>query len=67
MTEPGLDSPEAARFYTQGPSFEDLAKGLTPDQKHRYTQWRAMQRQRILGKTNDEKELALRGKESRAL
>ena len=67
MPEPGLDSPEAARFYTHGPSFEDLSKNMTPDMKHRYTQWRAMQRQRNLSRTGDQEVLRKRGEESRAL
>ena len=67
MAEPGLDSPEAARFYTHGPSFEDLSKNMTPDMKHRYTQWRAMQRQRDLSRTGDQEVLRKRGEESRAL
>ena len=67
MAEPGLDSPEAARFYTHGPSFEDLSKDMTPDMKHRYTQWRAMQRQRDLSQTRDPEVLRKRGEESRAL
>jgi hypothetical protein len=32
-------------YNSDGPGFDDLAKGLTPDQKHRYTQWRSSQRQ----------------------
>ena len=40
MPEPGLDSPEAAQFYEHGPGFVDMAKRLTPEQKHRYTQVR---------------------------
>ena len=32
-------------YNSDGPGFDDLAKGLTPDQMHRYTQWRLSQRQ----------------------
>lgn len=32
-------------YNSDGPGFDDLAKGLTTDQKHRYTQWRSSQRQ----------------------
>lgn len=67
MPEPGLDSPEAARFYTEGPSFEDLAKGLSPDEKHRYTQWRASSRYRDKTPSSDPEVQRKRGEESRAL
>lgn len=32
-------------YNSDGPGFDDFAKGLTPDQMHRYTQWRLSQRQ----------------------
>ena len=48
-------------------SFEDLEQNVPPDVKHRYTQWRAMQRQRDLSPTRDPEVLRKRGEESRAL
>lgn len=48
-------------------SFEDLEQNVPPDVKHRYTQWRAMQRQRNLSPTRDPEVLRKRGEESRAL
>jgi hypothetical protein len=48
-------------------SFEDLERNVPPDVKHRYTQWRAMQRQRDLSPTRDPEVLRKRGEESRAL
>lgn len=67
MAEPGLNSAEAARFYERGPSFADLAKGMTPDEKHRYTQWRAAQQQRDFSPTKDPEVMRKRGQESRDL
>ena len=67
MPEPGLDSPEAARFYEWGPAFDDLATDLTPDQKHRYTQLRAAMRAQNTTPTDDPKERRRRGAETSSL
>lgn len=48
-------------------SDEDLEHNVPPDVKHRYTQWRAMQRQRDLTPTRDPDVMRKRGEESRAL
>lgn len=48
-------------------SFEELSASMSPEQKHRYTQWRAMQRQRDLRWTDEPEVLRQRGKDSRDL
>lgn len=53
MPEPGLDSPEAARFYERGPTFEEMSRNMTPEQKHRYTQVRKARIQMYKNRGND--------------
>ena len=48
MPEPGLNSKEAADFYTNGPSFSDWTSKMPPEQLHRYTQYRQALRENTI-------------------